>query len=183
MRFKQNALRWLFFTFLFFLLCGFQTSFWPFVVSFLPSPALWLIALVFVIMRFPLYQGLFFSYFLGLCLTRFTILPLKIIWISFNLVYVAIWTLKNRIRSSSLRSFGVLNVLAYFLFTVIQFFASSLLEANPTRFHLINLLLGAGLIFIFSIPLYLFMDFIDDTFFRQKKQWTQNSTFQEDETL
>lgn len=177
---SKRVLNWIIFSIIFILLCGFQSSFWPFIVSFLPSPPLWIILCVFITMKFSLYEGLFFSYFLGLILTRFSILPLKTIWISFNLMYVITWTIKSRLRSSGLKAFGLLCVLAHFMFTVLQYILSQLLEPIPTRLYIIEPLLQAGLVFIFSIPLYLFFDFIDQKI-SVRQQWSDDAHAKQDE--
>lgn len=157
----RQALRYLFIILMFFAVCAFQTSFWPFTISFLPSPPLWIIIITFIIIRFPLYTGIFFVYFLGLILTRFTFLPLKIIWTGLNMVYISVWSIKNRISSTGFRSFAGLCALSYVLFYIFQLLLSAMLEDNRISINIIVPIIETGLVYVLSAPLYFILDFID----------------------
>lgn len=169
MIFKMSSM-----TLLFFCLCAFQTSTWPLIFGSFPAPHLWLTLIVFLIIRWPLYTGIFFSYFLGFILIFFTNAPLKMIWISLNLLYILIWTLKNRINSSGLISFATLSAFSSFLFSSIYILISSVLEANPTHVFFLHRLTECGLTFIFSIPLYFVYSFIEEIFSNTQK-WNNAS--------
>jgi hypothetical protein len=170
MIFKMSSL-----TLLFFCLCAFQTSTWPLIFGSFPMPHIWLTLIVFFIIRWPLYTGIFFTYFLGFILIFFTHAPLKMIWISLNLLYILIWTLKNRINSSGLIAFATLSAFSSFLFSTIYIVISSILETNSTTTFYLHRLTESGLTFIFSIPLYFLYCFIED-FFSPKQKWNHTST-------
>jgi hypothetical protein len=169
MIFKMSSM-----TLLFFCLCAFQTSTWPLIFGSFPSPHIWLTLIVFLIIRWPLYTGIFFTYFLGFVLIFFTNAPLKMIWISLNLLYILIWTLKNRINSSGLISFATLSAFSSFLFSSIYILISSVLETNPTHVFFLHRLTECGLTFIFSIPLYFVYSFIEEIFSNTQK-WNNAS--------
>lgn len=168
-------------TFLFFGLCGFQTSTWPLIFGSFPAPHLWLTMVVFIVLRWPLYTGIFFSYFLGFILVFFTNAPLKMIWITLNLLYILTWTLKNRINSNSLVSFGTLSAFASFLFSLIYIIISSVLEPNPTQVFFLHRLTECGLTFLISLPLYFMYNFIEDLFSVSEKWRGPASTSSQDE--
>ncbi len=161
-------------TILFFFLCAFQTSAWPFIFGSFPTPHLWLTLIVFLIIRWPLYTGIFFSYFLGFVLIYFTNAPLKMIWITLNLLYILVWTLKNRINSNSLVLFATLSAFSSFLFSIIYIIISNVLETNPTHIFFLHRLTECGLTFLFSIPLYFAYSFIEETFSNTTK-WNNAS--------
>lgn len=159
--FFQKSARLIFFTFVFFILCAIETSVWPFTLTFFPSPPLWIILIVFIIIRLPLYTGIFFSYFLGLILTRYTYMPLKIVWNAINLIYIFIWSIKNRFIASGFSSFAGLCAFANVLFSIFQILLSQVLESNPMGIHFFEKIIETGLVFIFSIPLYYVLHFVD----------------------
>ncbi len=154
---------------LFICICAFQTSTWPFIFGSFPTPHLWLTLIVFLIIRWPLYTGIFFSYFLGFVLVFFTNAPLKMIWISLNLLYILIWTLKNRINSNGLVSFATLSAFSSFLFSCIYILVSSVLEPNPTNIFFLHRLTECGLTFLFSLPLYFVYNFVEEIFSNTQK--------------
>lgn len=173
----QTFFRFLTMTIVFFCLCAFQTSMWPLIFGSFPIPQAWLTLIVFLVLRWPLYTGIFFTYFLGFVLIFFTHAPLKMIWISLNLLYILLWTLKNRINSTSLISFATLCAFGSLLFSSIYILISSVLEANPTKFFLLHRITEAGLTFLISIPLYFVYSFIDELFtVSEKWNHTHNST-------
>lgn len=162
-------------TFLFFCICAFEASIWPSLFGSFPTPHIWLTLIVFIIIRWPLYTGIFFCYFLGFILIFFTQAPLKMIWISTNLVYIIIWTLKNRVNSSSLMSFATLSAVASILFSIIYILVSSVLEPTPTSVFPLHRLTEAGLAFLFSMPMYFICSFIEE-FFSVSERWNDKSS-------
>lgn len=173
-------LRMLSFTLLFFALCAFQTSVWPFIFGSFPTPHLWLALIVFLIIRWPIYTGIFFSYFLGFILIFFTNAPLKMIWISLNLLYILIWTLKNRINSTGLVSFATLSAFSSFLFSSIYIMISYVLENNPTHLFIFHRLTECGLTFLFSLPLYFVFSFVEKAF-TESQEWNNSAQSASDE--
>ena len=161
-------------TILFFCLCAFQTSVWPSLLGSFPTPHLWLTLIVFLIIRWPLYTGIFFSYFLGFVLIYFTNAPLKMIWITLNLLYILVWILKSRINSNSLVSFATLSSFSSFLFSSIYIIISAVLEPNPTHIFFLHRLTECGLTFLFSIPLYFIYSFVEELFSNTQK-WNNSS--------
>jgi hypothetical protein len=176
----QMVLMFATFTLVFFGLCGFQTSMWPFIFGSFPVPQAWLTLIVFLVLRWPLYMGIFFTYFLGFIFIFFSHTPLKMIWISLNLLYILLWTLKNRINSTSLMSFASLCTFGSLLFSSIYIMISSVLETNPTRFFLLHRITEAGLTFLISIPLYFVYSYIEGMFTVTVK-WNSSEGSSQDE--
>lgn len=166
----NTILRFFTLTVLFICLCAFQTTTWTIVFGSFPVPQTWLVLIVFLIVKWPLYTGIFFTYFLGFIMIFYTQAPLKMMWISLNLLYIILWTLKNRIHSTSLMLFAGLSGLGSILYSVIYILISSMLEPNPTKYYVLHRLTEAGLTFLISIPLYFVFNYIDQLFFT-KKEW------------
>lgn len=158
------------FTFLFFLICAFETSLWPTLFGSFPMPHIWLTLIVFIIINWPLYQGIFFVYFLGFILIFYTHAPLMMIWITLNLVYITIWTLKNRVNSSTILSFATLSAISSVLFSILYILISSVLETKPTRGFWLHRVTECGLVFLFSVPIYFIGNFLE-YFFSAKESW------------
>lgn len=168
------ALKLISFSFVFFALCAFETSFWPFVIDFLPPPQLWLILIVFVSLKWPPVQAIFYIYFLGFIMTRFSYIPLKMAWISLLLLYSFIWLFKNRINSFSLFSSSVLTAAASFVYAMIYIVLSYYIEDKPTSIMFFHRVLEIGLNFLVSVPLFRLFNFAE-SFFTVPGDWGPQS--------
>jgi len=157
-------LKYFIFTLVFFAFCGFQSSFWPFILENLPSPQLWLIFIIFVALRWPNTNNIFYIYFLGFCMTQFSYVSLKTLWMSLFVVTIFVWTFKNRIHTNSLFFFSILVSSASLLYSVMYILISHWLEANPTPIYFVHRLLEIGCNFLFSIPVFKLLDYLNDKF-------------------
>ncbi len=180
----NTLLKFFSFFLVFMFLCNIQTVWWHQFFSHFPSPLLWLTLIVFFILKWPLYSGIFFSYFLGFVALQYTHAPLKMIWFTLNFVYILIWTFKSRINSTSLISFAFLAALTSFLYSAFYFLFSHVFEQVPIRFNGLHRLTETGLTFIFSIPCYFVFSWIDDQF-KIKEKWNseKNNTRQTGDEL
>lgn len=152
------------FTLVFYAFCAFQTSFWPFVLGTFPAPQLWLILVVFIALKWPTFRTIFFIYFLGLVLTRFSYVPLKMAWTSLLMLLFFVWIFKNRIHSTSLFYFSILVTGGSLFYSIGYILLSRWLEPVPTSIHFLHRILEMGCNFLFSIPVYKLLDFIDRRF-------------------
>lgn len=166
---------------LFLVLCSIQTIWWTQIFGSIPAPQLWLTLIVFLILKWPLYRGIFFTYFLGFNLIFYSHSPLKMIWICLNLIYILLWTVKNRINSTSLVLFGSLCSMASLLYSLLYFLTSRAIEPVPTQLFFIHRLTVCGLTFLFSLPLYFVYTAIEDFFTIQEKWKSQGSTSTENQ--
>lgn len=162
------------FTLLFFFACGFQTSFWPNIITFIPSPQLWLILIIFVTVRWPPLFAIFYIYFLGYCLTLFTDVPLKMLWSTTLIMFSSLLFIKNRIQLTGAFSFIILTLFGSSVFELVYFYFSDALEAIPTSLMLIDRLLQILVNFIFCYPLYFTLDKIDIMLF-DDNEWRRSS--------
>lgn len=167
----RYILKYFLFTFLFFIFCAFQTSFWSVAIDFLPAPQLWLVFLVFIFLKWPSYSTIFYTYLLGFILVLFTLMPLKMSWFSLLGLYGFVWLFKNRIHSASLFLFSVLCAAASLFYSVFYIFLSYFLEQKMTSFLFFNRLLEAGMTFLASSLVYLFLNFID-RFLTTQEAWS-----------
>lgn len=158
------------FTLIFFLACGFQTSFWPNVISFLPSPQLWLIIVIFISIRWKSMNNIFFIYFLLYTLTFFSEIPLKMLWTTLAIVYFVIATVKNRIQLSGVFAFIMFCFAGSVLFEVGYYVFSDILEPVPTTAMILDRLLQILVNFIISYPVYFVLDLLDKAL-QTKEDW------------
>lgn len=170
--------KFLLFTLVFFMACGFQTSFWPNVITFLPSPQIWLIMIIFISIRWKSMTNLFFIYFLLYTLTFFSEIPLKMLWTTLAIVYFIIATVKNRIQLSGVFAFIVFCFAGSALFEIGYYTFSDVLEPVPTTAMILDRLLQILVNFIISYPTYFLLDFVDKVF-QEKEDWrpTQSSHY------
>ncbi len=157
-------LRILSLTLVFFVFCAFQTSFWPFITTLIPSPSLWLVFIIFLSFKLKPYPALVFIYFLALVMTRFTYAPLKVILMSFILLHGFIWILKTRIHTSTVFYFSILVGAGSVFYHITYIVVSHWLEKQPTSVFFLHRLTDVGLTFLVSMPIYQFLSFINDTF-------------------
>lgn len=184
---KKNLkllLKYLSFTAIFYLICGFQTSFWPEIIPFLPAPALWIIFIVFISLRWPTTPTLFYIYFLGFIMTLFSSIPLKMSWLGLICLYGISWIFKKRFNSSSLFTFAVTCSVSYLFYVVCFYLISMWLEPRPTSALFLDRTLEMGLIFLVSAPFYVFLNKVD-TYFKDTEIWSaqniQSNSFDQGE--
>ncbi len=162
------------FTLLFFIACGFQTSFWPNIITFIPSPQVWLILIIFMTVRWEPLFTIFYIYFLGFCLTRFSEIPLKMIWSTSIVMFSSLLFIKNRIQLTGAFSFIILTLFGSTVFELVYYYFSDALEVIPTSFMLIDRLLQILVNFVFCYPLYFTLDKIDIILF-DDNEWRRSS--------
>lgn len=165
-------LKILLFTLLFFLFCGFETSFWPNIISFLPSPQLWLMMVFFIALKWNSVFAIFYIYFLGFCMTRFTYMPLKMAWTSLLVVSSVLASLKNRIQLSQMMTFAAFTLFGSILFEVAYVCFSFWLEKNPTQFYILDRMATVLMNFIFCYPVYALLSYLDQIFYSDM-HWSQ----------
>ncbi|MBY0554192.1 hypothetical protein K2P97_06665 [bacterium] len=163
------------FTVLFFISCGFQTSFWPNIITFIPSPQIWLIMIIFMTISWRPLFTIFYLYFLGYCLTRFSEIPLKMVWSTLIVTYSVVWFVKNRIQLTGAFSFVVLTLLGSTVFEITYYNFSDFLEVTPTSFMFIDRALQILVNFIFSYPLYFVLNKFNTLLF-DENEWKRSTT-------
>lgn len=162
------------FTLLFFMACGFQTSFWPHIISFIPSPQIWLLLIFFITLKWKPLFTVFYIYFLGFCLTRFSQLPLKMAWTTLLITFSLLSILKNRVQLSGVFSFVLYCLAGSFIFQVSYVLLSDTLERVPTTVSFIDRFLQILINFIFSYVFFFVFEWLDDVF-AEKDTWGQDA--------
>ncbi|MBY0452812.1 MAG: hypothetical protein K2P92_07240 [Bdellovibrionaceae bacterium] len=170
------------FTMIFFIGCGFQTSFWPNIISFLPSPQIWLIVIFYIGIKWKSLNYIFYIYFLSYCLTLFTDVPLKMLWVPLALIYFILILVKDRIRLTGVFSFILYSLVGSVMFEVGYYFISSLLEPVPTSILFVDRTLQVLMNFILSYPLYFVLEFADRAL-SEKPDWHRSSMDHHNESL
>lgn len=160
------------FTLFFFFACGFQTSFWPHMITFIPSPQIWLLMIFFITLKWAPLFTIFYIYFLGFCLTRFSQLPLKMAWTTLLVTFSFLSVLKNRVQLSGVFSFVLYCLVGSSIFQISYVLLSDFLEKTPTTVSFIERLLQILVNFIFSYLFYFIFEWMDH-FFSPKDNWAR----------
>lgn len=168
-------------TLFFFLACGFQTSFWPNLISWVPSPQIWLLLILFITIKWTPLFSISYIYFLGFCLTRFTETPLKMIWSTTLITFCLLWLVKNRVQMSSVLSFVLFCLGGSLIYQVSYYTVSQFIEKNPTTLLFSDRSLQILINFIFSYPLYFVFEWLD-SFFYSDEEWSKSPQKHEIET-
>ena len=162
------------FSLFFFLACGFQTSFWPNIITAIPSPQVWLIMILFIIIRWDSLNNIFYIYFLSYSLTIFDEIPLKMLWTSLFITFFILVSIKKRIHLGGVFSFILLSLAGSLIFEVSSYFMSDLLEPTPTGLMFFDRLLQILVNFIFSYPLYFALEMLDKAL-QVQEDWKTSS--------
>lgn len=153
------------FTLLFFLFCGFETSFWPNIIGFLPAPQLWLLMIFFIAIKWETIFAIFYIYFLGFCMTRFTYMPLKMAWTTLLVVSGILASLKNRIHLGQIMTFAAFTFFGSILYQICYIGFSYWLEKTPTSLYVLDRLSIVLMNFIFCYPVYAVLNYFDQIFY------------------
>ena len=162
------------FTLIFFVFCGLQTSFWPNIITSVPSPQLWLIMTLFITFKWPPVLSIFFIYFLGYCMTMFSNIPLKMLWTCLLITFTIVWVVKSRIQLTGAIFFIMLTLAGSITFEVSYFYFSEILESTPTRLNFIDRALQILINFIFCYPVFMFLNKMD-TFLFDENDWSRSN--------
>lgn len=161
------------FTLFFFLACGFETSFWPHLIPWIPGPQIWLLMILFFTLKWSPLFTIFYIYFLGFCLTRFSHLPLKMVWSTLLITFSILWLIKNRVQMSGVFSFILFCLGGSFVFQISYIVLSHTIERVPTSIMFTDRLLQILVNFIFSYPLYFILQWCDESLFK-KNDWSRS---------
>lgn len=170
----RNILKLFVFGLFFFMGCGFQTSFWPNIITSIPSPQVWLIIILFITIRWNNLNYIFYIYFLSYCLTVFSEVPLKMLWTSLFVTYFILISVKKRIHLSGVFSFILLSFVGSFIFETTSYFLSGVLEPTPVAILFFDRLLQILVNFIFSYPLYFALEYLDKSL-QVQEDWKTSS--------
>ncbi|MBC7421316.1 MAG: hypothetical protein H7328_11360 [Bdellovibrio sp.] len=116
---------------------------------------------------------IFYIYFLGFCLTRFSHLPLKMVWSTLLITFSILWLIKNRVQMSGVFSFILFCLGGSFVFQISYIVLSHTIERVPTSIMFTDRLLQILVNFIFSYPLYFILQWCDESLFK-KNDWSRS---------
>lgn len=172
----------LIFTLVYFFACGFQTSFWPNILPFLPGPQIWLVMMIFITLKWEPIFSIFYIYFLGYCLTFFSDVPLKMVWTCSLIVFCVIWFIKNRAQLSGTLLFVLMVLVGSTVFELSYYNLSDLLEPTPTTLQFFDRVLQILINFLFSYPLYFALEKLDKLLL-DENNWTRSSAADSNQEL
>lgn len=139
------------------LACSFQTVFWYQVFGHLSPPLLWLSVANYVILSRKAPQSLFWVYLLVATASIFSSTSLGLLWLVIFAYYWAIVMFKNNFYMESTSYFVLINFGGSFLFHILFWISSYLIEANPTKILFLDRLTQILMTPLFSIPIYYFL--------------------------
>lgn len=160
---KKNVrllMNFLMFAFLVALCAGAQTILWPSVG--LPSPQLWILPFVFVILYRSFWYSLIFTYAAAFVLTGFTSVPLGLLLAVLIMLFVFVQFIKQRFFWPEFSFFFLVSLCAALLFPALHFVLSFSSDGPPIIDPEIGQwLLQPVMMAILSYPLYFIAQKID----------------------
>lgn len=133
---------------------GFQTTFWFQLFGNVPAPLLWLNLVVYVVLyRKPL-PAIFILYAMGFLLLAFTVMPLKMMWVTLLLLFALIYGVKTRVFWTGPGYYTIMCVFAAVAYHSLYFLSSFVLERNPASFEIIDRAVQIILTPSFAFPMY-----------------------------
>lgn len=153
----RKVIYWLGLIMMMLLACSFQTVFWYQVFGHLSPPLLWLSVANYVILSRKAPRSLFWVYLLVAVASIFSSTSLGHLWMVIFIYYWAVVVFKNNFYMESTSYFVLINFGGSFLFHVLFWVTSLLLEANPTKILFMDRLTQVLLTPLFSIPIYYFL--------------------------
>ena len=152
---------------LFNLSCAFQTTLWYQIFGQVPSPLIWILPPIYLIVTRPGFGSLFICYFLTFIASRYSSIHLSHLLIVMSIIAFFILSLRSRIYWAGPSYYLLISFGSLFSFHVFSLIASFILEVNsaPVLFwdRLIQVILTLG----FCYPLFLLMKKIDQVFSTQ----------------
>lgn len=139
------------------LACSFQTVFWYQVFGHLSPPLIWLSVANYVILSRKVPNSLFLVYLLVAIASIFSTANLGLLWLVIFAYYWAVVLFKNNFYMESTSYFVLINFGGSFLFHILFWLSSVILEAHPTRILFLDRLTQILLTPLFSIPIYYFL--------------------------
>lgn len=143
------------------LFAGFQSTFWFQVFGNTPAPLLWLNLMVYVMLYRKPFSAIFIVYSMGLTLLAFTVIPLKMLWITLFIVFGSVYLIKTRVFWSGSGYYTLMCAFSALSFHLIYFFGSILIEKNPVSFEIFDRLIQIALTPAFAFPVYWIFSKID----------------------
>lgn len=107
-------------------------------------------------------------------MTRFSEIPLKMIWSTVLVMFSSLLLIKNRIQLAGAFSFIILTLFGSIVFEMSYYYFSDVLELTPTPFMFIDRMLQILINFVFCYPLYFSLDKMDTMLF-DENEWRQSS--------
>lgn len=143
------------------LLAGFQTTFWFQLLGNVPAPLLWLNVIVYVMLYRKPFPAIFIVYAMGFVLLTFTVMPLKMMWLSLLILFTLVYGIKARVFWSGSGYYTMMCTFSAVAYHLIYFFGSMVMEKNPASFEVVDRLVQIILTPSFAFPIYWVLAKID----------------------
>ena len=153
----RKVIYWLGLTLIMLLACGFQTVFWFQILGHLTPPLLWLSVVNYVILSKKSPVSLYWVYYLMAIASLFSSTGVGLLWLIIFIYFWAIVLFKKNFYIESAGYFVLINLGGAFLFHVLFWMTSFLVEAHPTQPLILERLTQILLTPLFSIPVYALM--------------------------
>ena len=143
------------------LFAGFQSTFWFQLFGNTPAPLLWLNLMVYIMLYRKPISAIILVYALGITLLTFTIIPLKMLWLTLLVVFGLVYLIKTRVFWSGSGYYTIMCAFSAVTFHLVYFFASMFIEKNPASFEILDRLIQIVLTPTFAFPVYWVFSKID----------------------
>lgn len=145
-----------------YLLAGLQTTLWFQIFGNTPSPALWLILIIYIALYRPPHQGILIAYGCTALFSLFSVTPIGLWLLSVLIVFGIVWFVKQRIFWPGTGYFALACVLSAALFHIVSPLVSLLLEDQPLRtYFILDRIIQILLTPLFSSPIYYLLRWIE----------------------
>ncbi len=152
-------------------LCGFQTSFWYQLFGNVPAPLLWINLIVYLTLYRKPFTGIWFVYAMGYIAAAYSLMPLKMMFISLLILFTFISVIKSRVFWSGSGYYMMMSIFAAVSYHLIYFFLSWGLESNHSSFQPLERMVQIILTPSFAFPIYWTLAKLD--------RWTRCEVLQE----
>jgi hypothetical protein len=158
-RFK--ILNWAVISFVLFVACGLQTSFWHQITDGAPAPQFWLIIILYLTLYRTYFQVMFGSYALAFILKSFSAISLGFIYPLLFLLITPTHYVKGRIFWPSTRYFVVITAGFTLFYHILVILLSYYIEVNPAPIQFFTRFVEILLTTLWAAPVYWLMNRID----------------------
>lgn len=161
---RLQLVRWSVFFAILVLMCGLQSTLWPYFFGSGPMPQLWFIVVLYLILYRPFQLSFFLVYLSALFVGAFSATPLGLLMISLGSLTAVVSYIKNGFFWPNTRYFVMACLASSTLFHFLFWIFSYWLEANPAPPAIDVRIFEVLLTTLFSIPIYWLLRLWDRSF-------------------
>lgn len=174
----------IFITYCFFVIfaTAFQSSFWNMFFPNIPGPVLWLAPLVYFAVHKNYFPGLLQSYFLGILVSQFSNVPLKLIWTPILIFFSIVYIIRDRFYWRGTGYLAAMTFLSTTVFHITYIALSYSVEKQHSSPLVMDRLVQCVLTPVFTLPIYFLFEKLEALAVDHTYDSTETSTASEVES-